>query len=382
MTGKKKEINIGIVGAGGRSGLAKHLFNAHDNVKLRAIYDPDKKIMEERLKFLNSPDAKRCNTYEEVTHDKSIDWVMVFSPNCYHCEHILSAFDAGKNVFAEKPLATTIEDCEKIYKAHKKSNLVFATGFVLRYAPLYRKVRELLDAGEIGKIISIDANDNFSPALGSYIMKNWRRFKKFSGPHILEKCCHDIDLLNWFVGSVPSKIASFGGRNFFIPENQHMFDKFKDQEGKSLFEGWADPHGEKSPFTAEKDIMDNQIAILEYRNNIRVMFQATFSNAIPERRMYFSGTEGTMIAELYTGELHVRRIGEESVRVFQMTGGGHAGGDEIIMKEFYETMATGKEPRSSGNEGLESAVTAIAIEDAKDKMQVLDLEPIWKKLGR
>lgn len=61
-------------------------------------------------------------------------------PNCAHKEHILAAFAAGKHVFAEKPLATAMEECRTIHAAHQQSGRLFATGFVLRYAPLYLKV--------------------------------------------------------------------------------------------------------------------------------------------------------------------------------------------------------------------------------------------------
>ena len=97
-----------------------------------------------------------------------------------------------------------------------------------------------------------------------------------AGPHILEKCCHDLDLINWFCDSLPSKIASFGGLDYFVPENQHHMDKY----GKDTYAAWNDPHRVDSPFTADKDLMDNQVGIMQYRNGIRVMFQATMSNAI------------------------------------------------------------------------------------------------------
>ena len=379
----RKPINVGIIGAGGRSGLSKHLFTLSPDVRLRAIYDPDKTVSEKRLKALGQENAMVCDNYEQVSQHPEIDWVMVFSPNCYHAEHIISAFEAGKNVFSEKPLATTIEDCQAIFTAHKKTNVKFATGFVLRYAPLYRKVKELLDAGTIGRILSIDANENITPEHGSYIMMNWRRFTKFAGPHILEKCCHDIDLLNWICESVPSKIASFGGRNMFVPENKHFGEKFRKKDGKSpFFDSWEDPHKVPCPFSSEKDLMDNQVAILEYRNNIRVMFQATMSNAIPERRMYISGTEGTMIAELYSGELKVKRIDDEAIQLHKLIGGGHAGGDEVIMSSLYETMTTDAMPKCSGQEGLESSVSALAIDKAREEMKIIDLEPVWKKLNR
>ena len=56
-------------------------------------------------------------------------------------------------------------------------------------------------------------------------MRNWRRHKNLSGPHVLEKCCHDIDLLNWIVDSLPSKVSAFGGNDIFITENNHIKEK-------------------------------------------------------------------------------------------------------------------------------------------------------------
>lgn len=372
---------VTVIGMGERAGIVRWLLENRD-LSIAAVYDPDQGRAAEALKHWQSPDSEICDSYEQAIRRDDVDWVMIFSPNAFHKEHILCAFDAGKHVFCEKPLATTIEDCQEIYTAHQKSGLTFATGFVLRYAPLYRKLKELLDQGYIGKILSIDANENIAPGHGAYIMKNWRRHTALSGPHILEKCCHDLDLLNWFCQSVPSRIASFGGRNFFVPENKDFHERFQDENGTSLFKGdWLDPQAVACAFTSEKDLMDNQVAILEYRNQIRVMFQATMSNAIPERRMYLSGTEGTLIAELYSGVLTGKRIGGE-LETFELPGGGHGGGDAVQLAELYETMTEGVPPKCSGDEGLESAVVALGIEDAKDRGQVLDMEPIWKKLNR
>jgi predicted dehydrogenase len=347
-------------------------------VKIISLFEPDKEVAQKTIETWNSPDTKICDSYQEAIDTDGVEWVMVFSPNVYHKEHIIYAFKQGKHVFSEKPLAVSVEDCQDVFNAHKQSESIFATGFVLRYAPLYRKAKEILDSGKLGKIISIDANENITPAHGGYIMRNWRRFTKYAGPHILEKCCHDIDLLNWLCESIPTRAASFGGLDFFIPENEKMIDKY----GKKTFTAWPDPHAVDSPFTSEKDLKDNQVSILEYRNKIRVMFQATMSNAIPERRMYFSCTEGTMILELYSGILKYRCIKDEGETVINITGDGHGGGDDYIMKELYDTMANDTTPKCSGDEGLESSVVAIILDQAAETGKVIDLEPIWKNLNR
>ena len=376
----QREVNIAVLGAGGRSQciVANLLRDSNNKVKILSVFDPDKEVMAAAQERWQS-EAKACDTYQEAIAVPGVEWVIVASPNAFHKEHILAAFAAGKHVFSEKPLATSIEDCEAIYEAHQKTNLKFATGFVLRYAPLYRKAKELLTSGKLGKLLSIDANENIAPDHGGYIMRNWRRYTKLAGPHILEKCCHDLDLLNWFCESVPTKIASFGGRDFFIPENEYMNEKY----GEKTFATWHDPHAEKSPFTSEKDLMDNQVAIMQYRNGIRVMFQATMSNAIPERRMYFSCTEGTMVLDLYPSTLKYRCLGDEGVVFIDFGGDGHGGGDSYIMKELYETMIDEKaQPKCSGNEGLESAVVALCIDKAAQTTSLVDLEPIWKSLNR
>ena len=281
-------------------------------------------------------------------------------------------------MFTEKPLAISIKECVEIFEAHRRSGRLFATGFVLRFSPIYRRVKTLLDAGTIGRILCIDANENIKAEHGAYIMRNWRRKCELSGPHILEKCCHDLDLLNWFTGSLPSRVASFGGRNFFVPENEKLMEKY----GKDTFCTWWDPHAISSPFSGDTDLMDNSITIAEFRNGVRVSFMATMSNAIPERRMYFSCSEGTMKLDLYTGKLYYRCLKGEGTVEVAIAGDGHGGGDDYIMKELYDSMTTGAKPKCSGNEGLESAVYALALDQSARIGQVVDLEPIWKKMGR
>ena len=99
--------------------------------------------------------------------------------------------------------------------------------------------------------------------------------------------------------------------------------------------------------------------------------------------MYFSCTEGTLAVELYSRTIRYRMLGsdEEKALVFK-SADGHGGGDDYIMKALYRTMTTGEPPKCSGSEGLESAVLALAIDRAAKTGTIVDLEPIWKKLGR
>lgn len=373
-------IHIAVIGAGGRGrAIVSNLLKAAEGgVAIAAVYDPDPEVCRTALSEWESPDTAICTSYEEAIAFEGVSWVIVASPNAMHRQQVLAAFAAGKHVFCEKPLATTIDDCQAMHDAHQRSGLTFATGFVLRYAPIYRKLKELLSAGTIGNLLSIDANENIRPDHGAFIMSNWRRHSNISGPHILEKCVHDLDLLNWFIDALPRRVAAFGGRDFFVPANRHL-EPYADG---TRFRPKADPHRIETAFTDDSDLMDNLVSILEYRNNVRVQFQATMSNAIPERRLYMSGTEGTLVAELYSSTLRYRRLQDSEETTVDFKADGHGGGDDFIMRELYATMTTGTPPQCSGEEGLDSAVVALAIDQAAREGQVVDLESIWQRLKR
>lgn len=376
----EKRFGVAVLGAGNRARyVVKNLLrDSGGAVRVVSAFDPDRTLLDETLrKIWGSSDALAASSAEEAIHAPGVDWVMVFSPNSCHRDHILAAFAAGKDVFAEKPLATTIDACKEISEAQRRSGRVFATGFVLRYAPIYRRAKELLDSGMFGRLLLIEGNENIAPDHGGYIMCNWRRLTKFAGPHILEKCCHDLDLINWFCGSLPSRVASFGGRDFFKPENNRLMEKY----GEKTFKSWWDPHAQATPFTDDTDLMDNQVSIAEFRNRIRVTFTATMSNAIPERRLSFACAEGTMKLNLYSNIIRYRRLGDEGVTELNFSGDGHGGGDSYIMKELYETMSRGVPPKYSGAEGLRSAVFALALDQAARNGEIVDLEPVWKALG-
>lgn len=376
----EKRFGVAVLGAGNRARyvVKNVLRDSGGAVRVVSAFDPDRTLLDETLrKIWGSSDALAASSAEEAIHAPGVDWVMVFSPNSCHRDHILAAFAAGKDVFAEKPLATTIDACKEISEAQRRSGRVFATGFVLRYAPIYRRAKELLDSGMFGRLLLIEGNENIAPDHGGYIMCNWRRLTKFAGPHILEKCCHDLDLINWFCGSLPSRVASFGGRDFFKPENNRLMEKY----GEKTFKSWWDPHAQATPFTDDTDLMDNQVSIAEFRNRIRVTFTATMSNAIPERRLSFACAEGTMKLNLYSNIIRYRRLGDEGVTELNFSGDGHGGGDSYIMKELYETMSRGVPPKCSGAEGLRSAVFALALDQAARNGEIVDLEPVWKALG-
>ncbi len=356
-------IGVAVIGGGLRSRIARFLFD--DGVVLRSIYDPDRKRAAERAAELGFPGAEVCTSACGAMRAEGVSWVMVFSPNHAHCQDILGALSCGCDVFSEKPLATSMEDCLRIASAVKSSGRTLFTGFVLRHAPVYRKIKEILDAGTLGKIISVEA-DNLSGAdLGSYIMRNWRRLRANAGPYILEMGCHELDLLRWFIGAPPVRGASFGGLNYFVPEHREAQDR-----NPELFNAIPDPHGEKSPFVSDKDILDNQVAILEYASGARATLHLNLASAMPERRLFIIGTLGCL--ELAGGVIRCRMLGEKAERRYDLPAQFEYA-DREIMEDLRRTMTDKESAGTSGREGLETAFAALKLDQAQREGRVVDI---------
>ena len=355
---------------------------APGSIEISDLYDPDPGSVAASREL--APGAVCHSSVRELLGSSGAEWVAIGSPNSEHAWQVAAALDAGRHVFCEKPLATSVEDCKRIRDAVRRNpDRIIFFGLVLRYSPFYRRVKQLLDAGEIGKIISFEFNETLPFYHGGYIHGNWRRHRAAAGTHLLEKCCHDLDIANWLTGSLPRRVASFGGLAFFKPENRFMEEKLGvDGEGRPAYRVWPDPHG-ISPFNDDKDIVDHQVAILEYRNGVKATFHTNCHAGLPERRFYICGTDGSLRCDVLTAEIEIQKVGfgQNIVREDIGQGDGHAGADTPMQKALASSILTGSAPSAGLAEGLESALTAFAIDQALDKGCVVDTEEMSVRLG-
>ncbi|MFT5240473.1 MAG: putative dehydrogenase [Kiritimatiellia bacterium] len=383
-------IGVGLIGCGGRlRAVVERLLKATDGVSVVAVHDPNEASVDAARAAFN-PDATVHATDTALCEDAAVDWVMIGSWNCFHADQVIAAFAAGKHVFCEKPLALTMDDCLRMREAWQASGRQFSIGFTLRYSPHYVRVHELIQSGAIGNIISMEFNETLDFNHGGYIHADWRRKTEWAGSHLLEKCCHDIDLVNWMVGSTVVRAASFGGCDFFVPENAHHVDRLgKDEDQRDAFQVWSQrmqpppPGNVIDPFGADKDIVDNQVAILQFANKVRVTFHTNCVSAIPERRMYICGDKGTIRADVMTGSIELKRLGFDTVieNCSTEASGGHGGGDDILAKSLSESMLEGVDPRTSLDDGLRAALTVFGIDEAMNTGRVVDLTPLWSRAG-
>jgi predicted dehydrogenase len=373
-----KKIGIGVVGAGNRiTRLLRDLKNISNLSKIVGVYDPSKEAVSKFQREFGD-NIKIYDNYVDLINSSDVKWVMIGSYNPFHKDQVLLAMKAGKGIFCEKPLAVTLNDCKKIKTAYTNSNLQFLISYPLRYVSHYMRIKKLIDSNEIGDIISLEFNEILNFEHGSAIMGNWRRDEGLSGGHLLEKCCHDFDIVNSLVGSLPQKVASFGGLNMFKKKNNKLFKYVK------LKEYFVRNKNPINPFLSNKSVVDNQVVIMEYRNRVRATFHTNISSSIPERRLYICGTEGTIRSDIVKGKIEVDYIDPDKHKKSFSDNSpkeSHWGGDITLMKSFDSAMRTGSIPIVSFDDAIKSAVTTIMVDKARKEGEVIDLTKTWKSFG-
>ena len=147
----------------------------------------------------------------------------------------IKALKKGYHLLLEKPISPDLGECRKISEVAKECKREVVVCHVLRYTPIYQKVKEILDAGTIGDVISIMAIENvgwFHQA-HSFVRGNWANSDETS-PMILQKCCHDMDLYLWLAEKTCRSLTSYGDLNYFTPE--HVWKAVRQKKNASLMQ--------------------------------------------------------------------------------------------------------------------------------------------------
>lgn len=155
--------------------------------------------------------APRAKVFKEerALIEAELDAIFISTPNFTHVPLALQVLKAGKHLFLEKPVGITREECAKLLAASKKTKRVLMIGHELRYSPYFQKIKELVDAGEIGRPRMVWCKEFRGPFQKK--SRNWIQDARKSGGTLVDKNCHHFDLMNWWVGSRPKKVCAFGG---------------------------------------------------------------------------------------------------------------------------------------------------------------------------
>ena len=375
-------MRIAVAGLGKRATKVLNYFTrAMPDAGIVAYVDPHPQMLD-RLEKARDPRA--FDTVDEMLAAVRPDLLFVGSPNHLHLEHITSGLRAGVRVFAEKPLVTSLEQTwalAELLREHGTDRLM--VGLVLRYAPQMKDLRAALEAGRLGRIVSMEANEHIEPQHGGFFMRDWRRSTRWSGGFMLEKCCHDLDLYNMITGSRPARVASFGGRATFVAENApaEAEEAALYRTTPSLWETSADP------FRSDADIVDHQNAILSFETGVTMSFHTNINAPHESRHFCIVGTKGMAEGDLQRGYLRVtdaatsRPVFEHDYTADPDAMIDHYGSDRQMAQEIAEHLH-GTRPRLpvSPVDAMEAGIAAMAIDEARRSGTVVELGPIWERL--
>jgi predicted dehydrogenase len=304
---------------------------------------------------------------------------MIGSPNHMHLQHLTIALGLGLKVFCEKPVVISEEETFALLRLLRESGGPdrVMVGLVLRYAPLYVDLKEAIASGAIGTIASIDAGETLPPYHGAFFMRDWRRYERFSGNFILEKCCHDLDLYQGAVGARAIRVASFGGRKSFLPQNEvrHNLDVYHRKRS-----GWMST---EKVFDSDADIIDYQASIIEYANGAAMTFHINLNAPDDYRRFCVMGSKGMAEGDFVRNYFRVTDARTEERLVDKTYAGiensAHYGADEQMVERVAAHILRGRPLSVSVIDALEAGFTAIKVDEARRTRSVIDLTETWER---
>ena len=409
---QQKKFTVAIIGVGSRGGNAYgKIINLHKD-KFEIIALCDKRA--ERLKsFGEQFEVKEENRFvdENVFFEKKrADLLLIATLDADHVRQCLKAFELGYDVLCEKPISDKREECEQLLAAQKKYGTKVLICHVLRYAPAFLKVSELLEQKTIGDLVLIEALERveYWHQSHSYVRGNWRK-REETTPMLLAKCCHDLDLLQYYANSQCESVSSVGDLKFFNAAHQPagaadrcLECKFVDtcpysakriyidmwhkrecnpdiwpqnvvvnrpisleKMEKAIQEG---PYG-RCVFRCDNDVVDHQITQMTFMNGVKATLTMTAFTARGGRRMSFYGTNGELVLDEAEHTIRVQQFGKDayyiSLENLNEDGFGHGGGDSRLIKNLYAVMCGKEESRTSLASSIESHLIGIAAEESR-----------------
>ncbi len=408
-------VTFAVCGCGARGLEAYAAYQDGHPEEMKIVAGAD--VRPERLAMLQKRyglPPERCFASDEqlLAQPKLADVMIVATQDRQHVSAALAALDKGYHVLLEKPISPDLDECRALQqKAHDTGRLVVVC-HVLRYTQFYQAVKACLDRGDVGKIETIDAVENVAywHQAHSFVRGNWRRSDETS-PMILQKSCHDMDILRWLAGQPCLKVQSFGSLDYFTAEHApegaalRCLDgcRCKDEcpyDAEKIYitspdtgvhgRGKEWPCGVLTPnpteetlrealrigpygrcvFHCDNNVVDHQTVNLEFAGNIHATFTMTAFTRSCHRTIRITGARGELEGDMGENKLYLRPFGGEE-RVIDLTArqgeiSGHGGGDFGLMKHFCALVSGRESQVSTGiDASVESHVMALAAEASR-----------------
>ena len=387
-----KEVNLGLIGLNGRGSLWQY-WKEIPGVNIRAGADISQDSIDKFLRKCN-PDAVIFRDYHDMLAMKKLDGIAVTTPDYLHAEMVIAALDAGKYVYCEKPLAVTVDECNAMLEASRRHPGKLMVGFNMRYMPFVRKMKQLVDAGEIGEIKAVWVR-HFVGMGSIYYFHDWHAKKRNVGSLLLQKGSHDIDVIHYITGHHTVKASAFGGLEMFGGDKDNKLSCPECDKRDSCIESQMPalnleekPERKYCAYRREIDVPDNYTCLFLLDNGITVSYNECHFTPDYHRNYTFIGTKGRIEnSEIEsTVKLWRRRTGrsDQPDEVFDMLNSltreqleiGHGGADPKICEDFIRIIRGEiTEPPVPVEAGRYAALAGLAAQYSLEHGgQVVDVE--------
>jgi len=216
-------VRILLIGAGNRGAdtYGQYGIDHPDAVQFVAVAEPNQIRRERFAKAHHIPPERQFVGWKEaLSAGKIADAVINATQDHMHHDSAIAALQSGYDMLLEKPIAPTLSETVHIVRSAEEMGQMLMICHVLRYTDFFQKVKEILNSSQLGQVVNISHSENVSyfHMAHSYVRGNWRN-TTISAPMILAKCCHDLDLLYWFLDEKCTQLSSTGNLRHFRPEN-------------------------------------------------------------------------------------------------------------------------------------------------------------------
>ena len=435
---EKKICKVIVIGAGSRGqGYTNIMHKAPELFKVVGVAEP----IDDRRDFIKEKhgiDEEHCfDTWEKILDiPKFADVAIISTMDRMHTEPALKALELGYDLLLEKPVAPTPEECALIMQKAKECGRKILVCHVLRYTPFFRTLKKLIKDGVVGDVVNIEHIEGVGHAhqSHSFVRGNWGNSER-SSTMLLQKCCHDLDILQWLLDKDCKKIQSFGSTLHFRKENAPegspdycvegcpasetcLYDAMKlyyDAKGNHWFRGAATlkpgatatdydvlralrttQYG-KCVYKCDNDVVDHQTVNMEFDGGTLIsLTMSAFASG--GRRLRIMGTKGDLVAnmslpadqafELFTfgsgigaaaGKKEVLKIDYSNVG--DSITGGHGGGDAGIVDDLYKYVMEDykSDDLSEINISAKNHMLVFAAEEARLNSTVVEVDKYMNK---
>lgn len=410
-----------VIGAGDRGtfAYAPYALDYPHELKITAVAEP---IPTRRRRFkekFDLPEDACYETWEDFPTDRKLaDVAIICTMDKQHFEPAMKALELGYHVLLEKPMSPSAKECVELERQAKRYNRQLSICHVLRYTNFWSKIREVIKSGTIGEVASVQLNENVEimHMSHSFVRGNWSNKEK-SSPMILQKSCHDLDIINFILDKKCERLSSYGSLMYFNEDNKpegapkrcldgcpvanecpfHAGNYYlgsgrgwaakfaKDTSREAIIEGLNETDYGRCVFQSDNNVVDHQVVNMEFEGGTTASFSMSGFTREQTRITQIMGTKGEIRGNMSDNSISIfdYLTKHETVINFDNPVGGHGGGDKGIVSSFLEEIKSGglEESISSASASMRSHLMALAAEDSRlNKGQSIEIDEYYTSL--